>query len=120
MEKIERVLGLVALCVLLGLVAALLLVFLRIERRGIILRVEGPIQAVVVGPSLEELKVTLTLPQTVALDVRARAQVEGAVQAELGGLGIPCPKCGEGVLLPVRWSLWSGEITWRCTSCGKP
>jgi len=33
---------------------------------------------------------------------------------------VPCPHCGEGVLLPVRWNLLTGEITWRCTACGRP
>jgi len=32
--------------------------------------------------------------------------------------GIPCPNCEDGVMVPVKWNPFTGEITWRCTTCG--
>ncbi len=119
MDRLEKLLGLVAVLCLVGLLAALLIVFLRIEQRGLILRVEGPVQAVVNAPPLSDLQVTVRMPEAVELAVRGRAEVGGGLQVHLGELGLPCPRWGEGVLVPVRWSLWGGEIVWRCTRCGE-
>jgi len=120
-DRWEKLLGLVLVFVVVGLLAGLLLVLVRLEQRGLVLRLEGSIQAGVLAPPLDELKVTLSFPQELALSMRGTTRVEGGLQAQLSGveLGIPCPKCGKGVLVPVRWNLWSGEIVWKCSSCGE-
>ncbi len=67
---------------------------------------------VVVSAPLE-VRVT-SIP--VQVPTRFSVAVEGPVQAETGLLR--CPRCGEGLLLPVRLNLFSGAITWRCAVCG--
>ncbi|MGQ9699850.1 MAG: hypothetical protein ACUVQS_02105 [Candidatus Bipolaricaulaceae bacterium] len=57
----------------------------------------------------------ISLP--LAIPARFSVGVEGPVQADTGLLR--CPRCGEGTLLPVRINLFSGEIRWRCTTCGE-
>ena len=32
--------------------------------------------------------------------------------------GVPCPNCGDGVMVPVRWNPFTGDITWKCPVCG--
>ncbi len=88
-------------------------------RGGVPLRLEepkNPVRVEVTNP------LVLTTPfevrvSSLPLEIPARfiVAVEGPVRADTGLLR--CPACGEGILLPVRISLFSGALTWRCTAC---
>jgi len=109
----DRWLAGAALLTIAGLLAALLIALLSIAQDGVVLRFDGPV--VVQGDGgVQELRVMLTVPEAVRLDVEDQGPIE--FHATLGGT--PCPECGEGRLLPVRWSLLSGEIRWVCLDCG--
>lgn len=63
------------------------------------------------GPLVVEVKeLPLVIPGRFAVEVAS------PVQAETGFLS--CPRCGQGLLIPVRFNLLSGAITWRCSLCG--
>lgn len=112
------------LWIIAGLLTALLVVVVGLSTRGIRvevgepLRISGPLT---IGGSItvqEPIAVTveameIRVPQPVALELPG-----GALEVQ-ATFGPPCPQCGEGVLLPVRWNLLTGEITWRCTACGE-
>lgn len=104
-----------------GALAVLLWLGFRVVQDGVALRLvepREPLRVEVVNPlnlpSPLEVRVSslpLTLPQ------RFSVGVEGPVQAETDLLR--CPLCKRGTLLPVRWSLLTGAITWRCSACGQ-
>lgn len=113
------------LLVVVGLLASILVVTFGIATRGVRvvvtepLRIQGPLNVggaisvegpVAVGIGAVELRV----PAPLRVELPSEP-VE--VRATLGGA--PCPRCG-GTLLPVRWNLLTGEITWRCPACGGP
>ncbi|MCX7750079.1 MAG: zf-TFIIB domain-containing protein [Candidatus Bipolaricaulota bacterium] len=118
------VLGL-GILVVVGLLAALLVLTWGIATRGVRvevvepLRIQGPLA---VGGTIGVEGPVEVGMGAVELRVGAPLRVEAPpgpfeVRASLGGA--PCPRCG-GTLLPVRWNLLTGEITWRCPSCGGP
>lgn len=73
----------------------------------------GPIEIQgATGP--QELRVVLTLPEGVRVEAGGESQATLRTSLE----GIPCPVCGEGVMVPVKWNPFTGEISWRCTTCG--
>lgn len=113
-----------ALVAALGLLAALLVLALGLVTHGITVRVSGPIPlsqpvemegTIAVRGPIEVGTLTLSFPQPVAVEVPSGTL---AVRASLDSLA--CPHCGVGTLLPVKWSLLTGEISWRCSRCGKP
>ena len=109
----ERWLGVVAMLLIAGLLAALLVVLVGLEREGIAVRLSGPI--VIEGASgPQELKVVLSVPE--AISIEAGGQAEASLRTTLEG--IPCPNCEDGVMVPVRWNPFTGEIIWRCPVCG--
>ena len=109
----ERWTGAIALTLVVGLLAAILLVLLGLGGGGIQLRLAGPIEIQgATGP--QELRVVLTLPEGVRVEAGGEAQATLRTSLE----GIPCPVCGEGVMVPVKWNPFTGEISWRCTTCG--
>ncbi|HIP99126.1 TPA: hypothetical protein EYH33_01080 [Candidatus Bipolaricaulota bacterium] len=109
----ERWTGAIALTLVVGLLAAILLVLLGLGGGGIQLRLAGPIEIQgATGP--QELRVVLTLPEGVRVEAGGESQATLRTSLE----GIPCPVCGEGVMVPVKWNPFTGEISWRCTTCG--
>ena len=106
-----------------GLLAALLVIVVGLATRGIRVEVAEPLR--ISGPVAIGGSITVPEPISVTVDAM-EIRVPNPVAVELPGstldvrttLGAPCPHCGEGVLLPVRWNLLTGEITWRCTVCG--
>jgi len=109
----ERWTGAIALTLVVGLLAAILVVLLGLEGGGIQFHLAGPIEIQgASGP--QELRVVLTIPEGVRVEAGGEAQATLRTSVE----GIPCPVCGEGVMVPVKWNPFSGEITWRCTTCG--
>jgi len=109
----DRWLATAALLTIVGLLAGLLIVLLGIVQHGVVLRFEGPV--VVQGDGgLQELRVELSITEPVRVDIEDHGPLE--LHATLGGGA--CPGCEEGRLLPVRWSLLSGEIRWMCLDCG--
>lgn len=113
------------LAIIAGLLASLLIVALGLARRGVRVQLAEPIR--ISGPLAIGGNITVQEPITVTMDAMEIRVPHGvsvalpstplAVQATLG---VPCPHCEEGVLLPVRWNLFTGEIRWQCTACGRP
>lgn len=101
MERLALLLG-VAVLGLLALVAALLM---GIAREGIVIRVTGPL-ALESGPQEARITVELSGP----IEVRLR----GPEEADLEIQGAVFPRCDGGVMIPVRWNPFTGEIVWRC------
>ncbi len=116
----------IALVIVIGLLASLVVIVVGLATRGISvqlaepIRISGPLsiggtiavqEPIVVTMGTMEIRV----PQPVSVELPSDTL---DVRAMLGGA--PCPRCGEGVLLPMKWNLFTGEITWRCTACGEP
>ncbi|QAA77119.1 MAG: hypothetical protein BIP78_1353 [Candidatus Bipolaricaulis sibiricus] len=115
-----------AFLVLVALLGAILAIVVSLATRGVSVHLAQPITLsgplTVGGTIAVEAPVAVTMdvveirvPQPVTVDLPVSAL---DVRATLGGA--PCPHCGEGTLLPVRWNLLTGEITWRCPVCGRP
>jgi len=110
---LEKLVLAVALVVLAGLLAGILIALVGLEKGGIPIKLAGPI--VIQGSTTpQELKVTLSIPQTVSIDAGGRAEANLRTTFE----GIPCPHCHKGVMVPVKWNPFTGEVVWQCTSCG--
>lgn len=109
----ERWLGLGLLLIVAGLLAAILLALIGLGTQGIAVKLSGPIEIQgASGP--QELRVVLSIPETVSIDAGGQAEANLRTTLE----GIPCPNCGDGVMVPVKWNPFTGDIVWRCTSCG--
>jgi|Deesub1362B_J571_1020462.scaffolds.fasta_scaffold12720_2 hypothetical protein len=102
----ERWLAGMALVLVLGLLAGILVILLSLSQ-GITVRLESP-------STPQEVHLVLTVPQ--AVEVVAGGEAQASLRTSLEGL--PCPQCEEGTLLPTRWNPFTGEITWRCANCG--
>lgn len=115
----------VGLTIIVGLLTALFVIVLSLATRGISVQLTEPIR--ISGPLAIGGNITVQEPIAVAVEAM-EIRVPQPVSVELPGspldvratFGAPCPQCGKGVLLPVRWNVLTGEITWRCTACGKP
>lgn len=115
-----------ALGAVIGLLASLLVIVVLLASRGISVHLSEPIS--ISGPLTVGGAIAVEEPIAVAMDVvEIRMLHPISVDLPTGTLdvratlaGAPCPHCAEGVLLPVRWNLFTGEITWRCTACGEP
>ncbi len=99
-----------ALLVVAGLLAGLLVVLLGLVEHGVTLRLHGPIE-LAGEPQTQQLNVDLRLTEPIRADLGGPLDLRATVQ------GIPCPDCDGGTLLPLRWNLLTGEITWRCVGC---
>ncbi len=118
-----RVLLVLGLFLVAGLLGAFLFLGLKIAREGVPVRLSEPVslpkplEVQLAGPvtlsaplQVEVEKISLSLPE------RFSVSLAGPVEAQVDLLR--CPKCQNGTLIPVRWNLLTGEITWRCSSCG--
>lgn len=114
----------IAFVIVIGLLGSLLVIVGGLATQGIKVQLAEPIcisGPLTVGGALaveEPIAVTMDVveirvPQPVLVELPSETL---DVRATVGGG--PCPRCGEGVLLPVNWNLLTGEISWRCTSCG--
>ena len=109
----ERWFGIVALLLIAGLLAGLLVVLVGLKDEGVAIRLSGPIA--IEGPTgPQEIHVVLEVPE--GIQVEAGGEAEASLHTALEG--IPCPNCHEGLMVPVRWNPFTGEITWRCPVCG--
>ncbi len=99
-----------ALLVVAGLLAALLVALLGLMEHGVTFRLDGPVELVGEAQK-QQLVVDLRLAEPVRLDLGGPHEVRASVQ------GVRCPGCEGGTLLPSRWNLLTGEITWRCMGC---
>ena len=115
-----------ALVAVIGLLASLLVMVVILASRGISVHLAEPIR--ISGPLIVGGTIAVDEPIAVSMDVvEIRVPQPVSVELPLSALdvratlaGAPCPHCAEGVLLPVRWNLLTGEIIWRCTACGQP
>jgi len=82
-------------------------------REGIKLQFSGPIE-IRGGTGPQELRVLLTVPEGIRVEAGGEAQASLRTTLE----GVPCPNCGDGVMVPVRWNPFTGDITWKCPVCG--
>jgi len=114
-----------AFVVVVGLLASLLVIAIALATRGIRVQLAEPIRIsgpLTVGGNItvqDPVVVTMDaveirMPQPISVDLPADTL---NVRATLGGAA--CAHCS-GTLLPVRWNLFTGEIVWRCSACGKP
>ncbi len=94
------------------LLAAILFVLLDIGRHGIPLHVSGQVE--LANDETGALG-TVHLVMQDAVSLVATGPDEKPVLARLSVA--LCPQCG-GAMVPVRWALLTGEITWRCLTCG--
>ncbi|HHR86342.1 hypothetical protein J7K60_05300 [Candidatus Bipolaricaulota bacterium] len=105
MRQIVIIAATAAVIVLLvGILAAII----HLERAGITVNVTGS-----VGLENATGGIDLSMPQPVNLV--ATGPENQPVPADLSIFR--CPKCG-GTMLPVRFNVINGEITWKCTKCG--
>ncbi|MFO8034537.1 MAG: hypothetical protein R6U88_05185 [Candidatus Bipolaricaulota bacterium] len=95
-----------ALLVVVGLLAALLVVLVNVLDGGIELRVAGQVE---VTGALEpqEANVTLEIPEPVLVELSEGVDVQAQVER------MPGTWSELGVLLPARWNLLTGELEWR-------
>ncbi|MBC7093273.1 hypothetical protein H5T53_04615 [Candidatus Bipolaricaulota bacterium] len=124
----ERWFLIAVLVVIAGLLGAMLWVLFGLAERGIPVQFGGEVALKEpVGVSVMQVEVVLPEPLAVELVQPVTAVIPGplAVEASPGGMevraslaALTCPRCGEGPLVPVRWNLLTGEITWRCLRCG--
>jgi hypothetical protein len=120
---VYRWLWLSLLLVIFGLLGAFVWLALSLLRDGVPVRLTEPF--VLSGPLEVGLPHPVVLSQPLSVEVRElplviptrfSVSVAGPVEAELTLFS--CPRCEKGKLLPVRFSLFTGAITWRCSSCG--
>jgi len=90
------------------LLAGILVVLIHVGRTGITVNVTGR-----VGLENATSGIDLTMPTPVNLV--ATGPESAPIPADLSIFR--CPKCG-GTMLPVRFNVINGEITWKCTECG--
>lgn len=118
-----RALIVLGLFLVAGILGAFLVLGFKIAREGVPVRLSepvslpGPLEVQLARPvtlsaplKVEVEKISLSLPE------RFSVSLSEPVEAEVNLLR--CPQCRSGTLIPVRWNLLTGEITWRCSSCG--
>jgi len=120
---VYRVLLVLGLFLVAGLLGAFLFLGFKITREGIPVRLSEPVS--LPGPLEVELSspVSLSAPlqvevEKISLSLPERFSVTLAEPVEAEVNLLRCPQCRDGTLIPVRWNLLTGEITWRCSSCG--
>jgi len=102
----------VALIVLIGLLATVLVFLWEINREGVTVHLSGQVKLVDTTTGVAG-EVSLVMSEPVSLI--ASGPQDTPIPANLSV--VPCPQCG-GNMLPIRWNLFSGEIQWRCLECG--
>jgi len=90
------------------LLAGILVALIHVGRTGMTVNVTG-----IVGLENAAGGIGLTMPNPVNLI--ATGPESEPIPADLSIFR--CPKCG-GTMLPVRFNVLNGEITWKCTECG--
>lgn len=113
----SRTLQTIALAACAGLLLAILLLLLGIGRNGVRIELAGDVH--VTGMPEE---VVLSMSDSVGLVMEEPGHLittgpDGSAIPTVVSL-LPCPECGAS-MLPVRWSLWSGEIEWACPVCAE-
>jgi hypothetical protein len=101
---------LILLCLLLvGLMAFAVFTLRAIQREGIAIRLAGPLR---IEGSPQEGRLTIAIQGPVDLVLKGpdAASLEARVEGAL------FPRCEDGVLIPIRWNPFSGEVVWRCVS----
>jgi hypothetical protein len=101
----------VAFVVLVGLLATVLILLWQINRDGVTVHLSGQIKLADTTGVAGEVSLVMSEP----VSLIATGPQETPIPANLSV--VPCPQCG-GNMLPIRWSLFSGEIQWRCLECG--
>jgi len=101
----------VALIVLIGLLATVLVFLWQINREGVTVHLSGQVKLADTTGVAGEVSLVMSEP----VSLIATGPQETPIPANLSV--VPCPQCG-GNMLPVRWNLFSGEIQWRCLECG--
>ncbi len=83
-----------------------------IKREGVVIRLSGPIEFV---SSPQEGRIAISFEGPVELKLQGadatglEARIEGAI----------FPRCEGGVLIPVRWNPFTGEVVWKCVPQGE-
>ena len=101
----------VALIVLIGLLATVLVFLWQINREGVTVHLSGQVKLADTTGVAGEVSLVMSEP----VSLIATGPQETPIPANLSV--VPCPQCG-GNMLPTRWNLFSGEIQWRCLECG--
>lgn len=100
----------VALIVLIGLLATVLVFLWEINREGVTVHLSGQVKLADTTGVAGEVSLVMSEP----VSLIASGPQETPISANLSV--VPCPQCG-GNMLPIRWNLFSGEIQWRCLEC---
>ena len=107
----DRTIRFTVVAVIVGLLAALLILLLTIGRNGIRIETVGEVR--IVGMPSE---IALRMAEPVRLTMPEGTTLVGNADIPVSVTVFPCPTCG-GPLVPTRFSLFSGEIEWTCPAC---
>jgi hypothetical protein len=102
----------IAAVALIAVLAAILIVLIQLSRNGLTINVSGEVDL-----SGTTTGVTGDVQLHMSDNVNLVATGPGDRPIETNLSMAPCPVCS-GRMIPTRWSLWDGEITWRCLDCG--
>ncbi len=93
------------------LLAAVLIVLVRVMEDGVQLRIAQPVE---LGGSMDpqEAHVTVVLAEPVVLEVSDEIQLRAHLE------GLDADPCETGMLLPVRWNILTGRLEWECVEQG--
>ena len=83
-----------------------------IKRDGIVIRLSGPIEF---ASSPQEGRIVVSFEEPVELVLQGADAKELAARIE----GAIFPRCEGGVLIPVRWNPFTGEVVWKCVPQGE-
>lgn len=111
MNRLGQWILVLMLIAMISVFGGLMYVLVGVQRDGIRIHVAGE---VTLGGSRSEgpAVVELIMSNPVRL---SGTEEDGSLTAQIGILD--CPDCG-GVMVPSRWSPFSGELEWKCISCG--
>lgn len=99
---------LIFLCILLlGALTFLGVALWGIKEGGVAIRIAGPLE-LASAPQEGRLSISIEGPVELTLS----GPVETGLEARFEG--VIFPRCEGGVLIPVRWNPFSGEVVWRC------
>ena len=90
------------------LLAGILVVLIQVGRTGVTVNVTGKV-------GLENVAGGIDLAMPNPVNLIATGPESEPIPANLSIFR--CPECS-GTMLPVRFNVLNGEITWKCTECG--
>jgi predicted RNA-binding Zn-ribbon protein involved in translation (DUF1610 family) len=97
---------------LIGLLVGMLIVLIQFSKDGLTVHVSGEVGLANATTGVSG-QVNLVMPEPVNLIATGPDKEPIPTDVSI----LRCPECG-GDMIPVRYNLFTGDITWRCTDCG--